>query len=284
MTDEKEIVEIASEHKDGFVKTDYLDTDKLRRLNYGNLVLRREYHVFMAKGVGYAISIFATIFIIYLSWGWIKQLLTASNDEIVTVKPRQLSISDLQPPPPMDQTKPPPPPPPAFKPPAAPDVGEIKKVRDEEAPRQKTFADQDLIKKATAKGAFGEGDTTGLSDPNISFAGGAGSGPIEPADDAGDPPDFVAVEKDPEFVNRVQAVYPEMARKAGIEGKVIVKVLVGKNGKPEKAQIIKNPGTDIFDESVINAVMSSTYTPAIQNGRPVKVWLMVPFSFKLNTR
>ncbi len=283
MTDEKETMDVASEHKDGFVKTDYLDTDKMRHLTYGNLVLRREYHVFMAKGVGYAIGIIAGIFIFYLSWGWIKQLLTASDDEIMTVKPRQLSISDLQPPPPMDQNQPPPPPPPAFKPPAAPDVGEVKKVKDEEAPRQKTFADQDLIKKATAKGAAGEGDTTGLSDPNIGFAG-TGSGPVEPVDDGGDPPDFVAVEKDPEFVNRVQAAYPDMARKAGIEGKVIVKVLVGKNGKPEKAQIIKNPGTDIFDESVINAVMNSTYTPAIQNGRPVKVWLMVPFSFKLNAR
>ena len=282
MTDEKEVMDVA-EHKDGFVKTDYLDTDKLRHLTYGNLVLRREYHIFMAKGVGYAIGIIAGIFIFYLSWGWIKQLLTASDDEIMTVKPRQLSVSDLQPPPPMDQNQPPPPPPPAFKPPAAPDVGEVKKVKDEEAPRQKTFADQDLIKKATAKGAAGEGDTTGLSDPNIGFAG-AGSGPVEPVDDGGDPPDFVAVEKDPEFVNRVQAAYPDMARKAGIEGKVIVKVLVGKNGKPEKAQIIKNPGTDIFDESVINAVMNSTYTPAIQNGRPVKVWLMVPFSFKLNAR
>jgi|YNPBryulayer2012_1023412.scaffolds.fasta_scaffold04509_5 protein TonB len=284
MVEEKEIVDAPSEHKDGFVKTDYLDTDRLRHLTYGNLVLRRQYHVFMAKGIGYSLAIFISIFLVYLSYGWIKQLLTASDDEIVTVKPRQLSISDLQPPPPMDQSQPPPPPPPSFKPPAAPDVGEIKKVRDEEAPRQKTFADQDLIKKATAKGAYGEGDTTGLSDPNIGFAGGAGGGPIEPADDGGDPPDFVAVEKDPEFVNRVQAVYPEMARKAGIEGKVIVKVLIGKNGKPEKAQIIKNPGTDIFDEAVINAVMNSTYTPAIQNGRPVKVWMMVPFSFKLNQR
>ncbi len=284
MTDEKQVIDAPSESKEGFVKTDYLDTDKIRHLTYGNLVLRRQYHIFMAKGVGYSLAIVIGIFLIYVSWGWIKQLLTASDDEIVTVKPRQLSISDLQPPPPMDQNQPPPPPPPAFKPPAAPDVGEVKKVRDEEAPRQKTFADQDLIKKATAKGAVGEGDTTGLSDPNIGFAGGAGSGPVEPVDDGGDPPDFVAVEKDPEFVNRVQAAYPEMARKAGIEGKVIVKVLVGKNGKPEKAQIIKNPGTDIFDEAVINAVMNSTYTPAIQNGRPVKVWLMVPFSFKLNAR
>lgn len=281
MIEEKDVMQPPAEEQNGFVKTDYLDTDKLRHLTYGNLVLRRQYHVFMAKGIIYSVSIFVAIFLVYLSYGWIKQWLTASDDEIVMVKPRQLSISDLQPPPPMDQTQPPPPPPVAYKPPAAPDVGEVKKVRDEEAPRQKTFADQDLIKKATAKGAAGEGDTTGLSDPNIGFAAGAGSGPIEPADDD-DPPDFVAVEKDPEFVNRVQAVYPEMAKRAGIEGKVIVKVLVGKNGKPEKAQIIKNPGTDIFDEAVINAVMNSTYTPAIQNGRPVKVWLMVPFVFKLN--
>lgn len=53
-----------------------------------------------------------------------------------------------------------------------------------------------------------------------------------------DPDEFVFVEKEPTFdyadlQRRVQ--YPEIARRAGIEGKVIVKVLVARDGKPKRA-------------------------------------------------
>jgi periplasmic protein TonB len=264
----------------GFVTTDYLSTDKIRHLNYGNLVLRKMYHDFFAKGVLGSIGIFVGLFVVYLSYGAIKDLLKGGDDDAPVAK-RVLSINDLQPPPPMNENQPPPPPPPAYKPPAAPDVGEIKKVKDEEAPRQKTFADQDLIKKATEKGAVGEGDTTGLSSPYVAAA--VGSGPVEQESD-GDPPDFVAVEKEPAPVNRIIPQYPEMARKAGMEGKVVVKVLVGKDGKPEKAVIIKNPGTDIFDEAATEAAMKSTYTPGVQNGRPVKCWMVLPLKFTLNAK
>ncbi len=59
------------------------------------------------------------------------------------------------------------------------------------------------------------------------------------------PPDFVPVEKEPQIVNEVIPKYPELAQRAGIEGRVIVKIWVDKDGKPHKAVVLKSDA-DIF--------------------------------------
>jgi protein TonB len=93
----------------------------------------------------------------------------------------------------------------------------------------------------------------------------------------------VALEKEPQFVNQVKPVYPEIARKAGLEGRLVVRVLIDKDGKPQKAQVVKSTGIEAFEESAIDAVMKSSYSPAIQNGRPVKCWMTIPIKFSLNS-
>jgi len=91
------------------------------------------------------------------------------------------------------------------------------------------------------------------------------------------------VEKPPECVNLQQVkssmAYPEVARQAGIEGKVTVKVLVGTDGSVEKVGSITGP--DVFSDEVRDKSMNLQFTPGLQNGRPVKVWVTVPFNFKL---
>lgn len=92
--------------------------------------------------------------------------------------------------------------------------------------------------------------------------------------------DFVPVEKLPEIVRSVQPEYPEIARRAGITGKVFVKVLVDKAGKPRKAVVIKSD-SELFNQSVIDASMKSAFTPALQNQQPIAVWIVLPFRFTL---
>jgi protein TonB len=268
----------------GFIQLDYLDTEKFRHIDYGNLVLRKERHNFMARGVAISASIFIGVFVLYLSYGFIKELLKTNEEDDAPVARQITSINDLQPPPPMDQNQPPPPPPAAVKPPQAPDVGEVKKVKDEEAPPNKTVKTQEDLKKMIEKGVTTGDDTTGLADAKPITMGGGGSGPVEVKESDGDPPDFVAVEQEPKFINQIRPVYPEIARKAGMEGRVVLKVLIDKDGKPVKATIMKNPGTDVFDEAAIASVMQSSYSPGIQNGRPVKVWMVIPIAFKLNSK
>lgn len=91
------------------------------------------------------------------------------------------------------------------------------------------------------------------------------------------------VEKAPECVNlqqvRSSMVYPPMAIEAQIEGKVTVKVLVDADGNVIKIGSVNGP--DIFRDEVSSKSMQLQFTPGLQNGKPVKVWVTVPFVFKL---
>lgn len=82
----------------------------------------------------------------------------------------------------------------------------------------------------------------------------------------------------PKFLHQKKPEYPEKARIAGVEGKVFVIVLIGKDGKPRKANVVKRtpPEQTIFDKPAMDAVMNSTYEPAMRNGEPIDVWLAVP--------
>jgi len=92
--------------------------------------------------------------------------------------------------------------------------------------------------------------------------------------------EFIPVEKPPQIVKRVVPLYPPMAMRAGLEGTVYVKILVDKDGKPKKAVVIKST-TEIFNDAAVEAAMQFIFTPAVMNNGPVKVWVAVPFKFKL---
>jgi TonB family protein len=102
--------------------------------------------------------------------------------------------------------------------------------------------------------------------------------------DGNDEPDmntFVSVEKLPEMIKAAKPAYPEIAKRAGITGKVFVKVLVDKDGNPKKAFIIKSEN-EIFNQSSIDAAMKSTFTPAMQGGKAISVWIVLPYRFALD--
>lgn len=92
------------------------------------------------------------------------------------------------------------------------------------------------------------------------------------------------VDKPPSAVNLSQVQgsmrYPEIARTNNIEGKVTVKVLVGPDGSVISVGGFSGP--DVFRDEVSSKVMNLQFTPALQQGQPVKCWVSVPFSFKLS--
>ncbi|MEE3039317.1 MAG: energy transducer TonB [Candidatus Latescibacterota bacterium] len=88
------------------------------------------------------------------------------------------------------------------------------------------------------------------------------------------------VEKQPDPKKEVLPVYPEIARKAGITGTVQVEVLVNKRGLVEA--IGRVIGSEVFHDAAKKAAAQWTFSPAIQNDKPVKVWVMLPFRFQLN--
>lgn len=92
---------------------------------------------------------------------------------------------------------------------------------------------------------------------------------------------FQIVEKYPQAVELITPEYPELARRAGLEGTVYLKVLIDKSGRPLKA-VAYNYDAEIFVQPAINAAMKSVFTPAIQHKSPVMIWMIIPFKFRLN--
>lgn len=75
--------------------------------------------------------------------------------------------------------------------------------------------------------------------------------------------------------------YPENAKKAGIEGQVVVQAFINENGVVEHCQILRGvPGTGL-DEAAINAIKMTKFNPAKQQDKNVGVWISIPVRFKL---
>ncbi|AFN73373.1 TonB protein [Melioribacter roseus P3M-2] len=96
---------------------------------------------------------------------------------------------------------------------------------------------------------------------------------------------FVAVEEQPEPIGGIEAiqkkiVYPEIAKRAGVQGRVYIKAFVDENGNVVKAEVIKGIGAGC-DEAAVKAVMETKFKPGRQRGKPVKVQVSIPVVFKL---
>ncbi len=92
--------------------------------------------------------------------------------------------------------------------------------------------------------------------------------------------EFYAVEVKPQVLRTVEPVYPEMAKKAGIEGRVVIKALVNEEGRVTYVEVIQSTNP-IFDEPAKRAAMEFLFRPGMQRDRPVKVWVAIPFRFQL---
>jgi protein TonB len=102
----------------------------------------------------------------------------------------------------------------------------------------------------------------------------------KPATSSPAPMPFVAIESQPEFIHREPAVYPEIAKKIGLQGRVVVEVTIDAQGKPIQAKVVKS-ASDVFNEAAIEAVMKYTFKPAMMSTGPVTAKVMIPIDFRL---
>lgn len=94
--------------------------------------------------------------------------------------------------------------------------------------------------------------------------------------------DNESVDSAPKVIKRSSIVYPELARKQGISGYVLLNVLIDENGRVEDATIIEAKPKDIFDLSATNSIRKWKFEPATYMGKKVKVWATQKITFKLN--
>jgi protein TonB len=96
---------------------------------------------------------------------------------------------------------------------------------------------------------------------------------------------FVVVEQMPVLIGGMgnlqkQVKYPETARQAGIEGRVIVQFIVSETGSVINPKVIRGIGGGC-DEAAIEAVKKVTFEPGSQRGVPVPVQFSLPIVFRL---
>lgn len=84
----------------------------------------------------------------------------------------------------------------------------------------------------------------------------------------------------PELLRRVDPQYPEAARKAGIEGVVILDAVIAASGQVEEVRVLRSAGK-LLDDAAAQALRRWTYRPATLNGRAVRVLLTVTVSFRV---
>ena len=87
--------------------------------------------------------------------------------------------------------------------------------------------------------------------------------------------------KAPVLTNRVEPNYPEAARKARMEGVVILEAIITASGAVEEVKVLKSVNP-LLDASAVRAVQQWRYRPATLNGRAVRVYLTVTVTFNLH--
>jgi protein TonB len=241
--------------------------DMLKKPTYGAVELKEYIRQNTYKAFIYTMSILLLLFLFY--WGIGKA--TEKNAGLITRAPlsRMNLMNQAQT---QDELQEAPPPPPAetvIDVATAAKAGVPVPVPDADIKEElKDFANVDDMSKSLAREKgnvvdFDQVQNIDLGDRKVSI----------------DKP----IEKEP-FVdlNELQRKinYPEMARRAGIEGQVVVRVLVGKDGRPQKT-VVQSSDSQMLDQSAKEAVMKSVFTPAIQNGQAVTCWVSIPIKFKL---
>jgi periplasmic protein TonB len=257
------------------------DITLINNTSYGAPELKRSYQVFTLKGFIIAITIHIALVAAYMLFAYVNESKakdihinkdfkfveietppSINEEEIPSVKPDEIikqtkDLSALQPQP----------------------------VKKEVADDIKLKTQDELNKLETTAGREGDSLVASLTDP----------GKIKIDDSKIDIKikteiptvkttyTEYEVEKAPVCTNLQQVKgslqYPQSAIEIGAEGKVMVKVLVGEDGSVLKIGAVS--GNELFHDEVKEKARNLQFTPGLNNNTAVKVWVNVPFSFKL---
>lgn len=86
-----------------------------------------------------------------------------------------------------------------------------------------------------------------------------------------------------EYVHASSPRYPRDAIRGGLEGTVMLQVLVGVDGKPIEVALHRSSGHRVLDQEAVRHVLRQwTFRPAMRDGVPVQAIGIVPIDFRLD--
>lgn len=95
------------------------------------------------------------------------------------------------------------------------------------------------------------------------------------------PAKIVLPSSDADYLSNPKPPYPPMSKRLGEQGKAIVRVLIGADGLPQKAELRQSSGFERLDQSALSTVMKWRYVPGKRDGIAEAMWFSVPISFVL---
>jgi protein TonB len=164
---------------------------------------------------------------------------------------------------------------PALLPAKAPEPQEAVRDTLDEAPTAPE-AVSDVAEAATGAEAVA-GVVAGFVDSAMTTSAGVGMGTL-----GGEAVDLKQVTRPPVVLEQVQPRYPRQARSLGVEGLVLVRIIIGTDGRvePEHTRVIRS--VPALDAAAVSAVSQWRFSPAIGlHGRTVRVIIDVPVQFSL---
>jgi len=83
--------------------------------------------------------------------------------------------------------------------------------------------------------------------------------------------------KPPQLISAPPVVYPEIAHQAGIDGDVVVRIVIDKSGKVTEAKAITGPV--LLRDAAVTALRGRKYVPSKLDGRPISIEMLVTIQF-----
>ena len=90
------------------------------------------------------------------------------------------------------------------------------------------------------------------------------------------------VDQAPRVLRAMIPRYPFEARQKGVEGRVMLRFVVDKEGKAQEPEVVLGEPEGVFDESALVAVRKYKFRPAYKDGEPVDCIVKLPIVFTLN--
>ncbi len=209
---------------------------------------------------------------IALLWAVQSSLLRPSPEAIVPV---QILGEFITPQPPTDTPAPPPPPPAAARPaPAKRSVAKAPAPMPQAAPPPSAPPAPQAPTGALSAPASEPPATSSTS--TASSANTSEAAPSAPA-----PAHTILPSSNAAYLQNPKPVYPAVSRRLGEQGRVLVRVLIGADGLPQRAEISKSSGHERLDQAALASVLRWKFTPGTRSGIAEAMWSNIPFNWVL---
>ena len=84
------------------------------------------------------------------------------------------------------------------------------------------------------------------------------------------------------YLDTPQPQYPEAARRAGLEGLVVLRAQITAEGLPTRLRVMRGSGVAMLDRAALAGVSRWRFVPAQDGQQPVAGWLDIPVRFSLS--